>query len=113
MHEMALMGGLLRILEDQARTRRFSRVKTVWLEIGALSSVEPEAIRWCFEVARRETLADGAALVIEQPPGRALCLDCAREVAISRRGDPCPDCGGFRLHVTGGQEMRVRELEVE
>jgi hydrogenase nickel incorporation protein HypA/HybF len=25
----------------------------------------------------------------------------------------CPRCGGYRVQVTGGTEMRVKELEIE
>ncbi|MDU6673245.1 MAG: hydrogenase maturation nickel metallochaperone HypA, partial [Bradyrhizobium sp.] len=27
--------------------------------------------------------------------------------------DPCPACGSHQLQVTGGEDMRVKELEVE
>ena len=44
MHEMALAEGVLQILEDQAQAQQFSKVKTVWLEIGELSHVDPLSI---------------------------------------------------------------------
>ncbi|MBF0561035.1 MAG: hydrogenase maturation nickel metallochaperone HypA [Alphaproteobacteria bacterium] len=113
MHEMSLTNGILRILEDQARTRNFSRVRTVWLEIGTLSHVDPEAIRFCFESTSKGTIAEEACLVILEPAGQAWCLDCSQSVTVTRRGDPCPICGGFMLHVTGGEELRITELEVE
>ncbi|HID46416.1 MAG TPA: hydrogenase maturation nickel metallochaperone HypA, partial [Chromatiaceae bacterium] len=34
MHEMSLCEGVLQILRDHATTQGFTRVKTVWLEIG-------------------------------------------------------------------------------
>lgn len=113
MHEMALTRSILRILEDQARAQNFKRVRTVWLEVGALSHAEPEAVRFCFDAASKGTIADGARLVILEPPGQAWCMDCSTSVTIARRGDPCPDCGGFMLQVTGGEELKVKELEVE
>ena len=33
-------------------------------------------------------------------------------VAIARRGDVCPQCGGFQLQPTGGQELRVLDMMV-
>lgn len=114
MHEMSLTEGVVRILEDQARTHAFTRVKTVWLEIGELSHVDPESMLFCFDaVARASTVAAGARLEILRVPGSAWCLDCAETVTIAHRADPCPKCGGFGLAVTGGEEMRVKELEVE
>jgi hydrogenase nickel incorporation protein HypA/HybF len=32
---------------------------------------------------------------------------------VSTRHDACPRCGSFQLQVTGGTELRVKELEVE
>ena len=44
MHEMALAEGVLQLIEDAAQREIFARVTTIWLEIGQLSSVEPEAL---------------------------------------------------------------------
>ncbi len=72
MHEMALCRGVVQILEEQAKAQAYSRVKTVWLEIGPLTTVEPEALRFCFDVATRGTPAENAKLDIittARPPG--------------------------------------------
>lgn len=112
MHELALSHGLVEALEAEARNQAFRRVRKVTLEVGALSHVEPEAMRFCFDVATKDTLADGALLVIERPAGTAWCMDCADTVPLAARGEACPDCGGGRLIVNGGEELRIRELEV-
>ncbi len=113
MHEMSLMQGVLDILKDNARSAGFSKVKTVWLEIGALSGVDPHAMTFCFDVVMKNTLAEDARLEIIDQPGMAWCMKCGKSVVICARYDPCPDCGSFQLQVTGGTEMRVKELEVE
>lgn len=112
-HEMALTDSVVRILEQQAVTCDFRHVRTVWLEIGVLSQVEPEAMRFCFEVISRGTVAEGARLEILRTEGQALCLECGQSVSLSRRYDPCPACGSHRLRVTGGAEMRVKDVEVD
>lgn len=113
MHEMALCQSIIEMCREQARTQGFTRVKTICLAIGALSHVEPQALEFGFGAASRGTLADGAALEIERPPGQAFCMVCEATVPLAQRFDPCPRCGGHQLIVTGGDEMRVRELEVE
>lgn len=113
MHEMSLMQGVLDILRDNAKTGNFSRVKTIWLEIGALSGVDPHAMSFCFEVVTKHTLAQGARLEIIHQPGTAWCMKCGDTVGISQRFDPCPQCGSFQIQVTGGDAMRVKELDVE
>ena len=113
MHEMSLAEGVLRILEEAARREGFRRVRVVWVEIGQLSSVEPEAMRFCFEVAARQGIADGARLEIVETPGRARCIPCAAPMAYTAYGDACPRCGGHQLELTQGTEMRVKDVEVE
>ena len=113
MHEMSLCEGVLQILEDEAQKQGFERVKAVWLEIGELSSVEPEAMLFSFDAVTRDSLADGAALNIIRVPGQAWCMKCSKPVNVKQRFDACPDCGSYQLQVTGGEEMRIKELEVE
>lgn len=114
MHEMSLTEGVVRILEEQAAQHGFAKVKTVWLEIGALSSVDPESMLFCFDaVVKGSPVAAEAKLEVIRLPGRAFCLGCGQDVVVENRFDPCPQCGGFGLRVTQGDEMRIKELEVE
>jgi hydrogenase nickel incorporation protein HypA/HybF len=113
MHEMSLCESMLQIIEEQARTRGYSKVLRVRLEIGALAGVEPGALRFGFEVVRRGTLADEAELEIIELPGKAWCLSCCDTVDIRQRFDACPQCGGVQLQTTGGHEIRIKDLEVE
>jgi hydrogenase nickel incorporation protein HypA/HybF len=112
MHEMALAESVLAIVERAARQHAASRVTSVRLEIGALSHVAPDALRFCFEAVQRASIAEGAALAIERTPGRAWCMPCGRDVALDRLGAPCPECGGYQLGVTRGDAMRVKDIGI-
>ena len=112
MHEMSLCESILQVLEDHAQRQGFGRVNAVWLEIGGLSGVEPDAMRFGFEAVMRGTLADHARLEIIEVPGQAWCMQCGKSVPVKQRFDACPHCGSYRLQVTGGEEMRIKELEV-
>ena len=92
MHEMALAEGVLQIVEDAARREGLRRVRTVRLEIGQLASVEPEAIRFCFDAVTRESVAAGARLEIIATAGAAWCEECLAPVALAAFGDACPRC---------------------
>ena len=113
MHEMSLAEGVLQLIEDAARAQAFSRVIAVWLEIGQLAGVEADAMRFCFDAVTRGSLAEGARLEIIATPGAGRCMRCDAEVAMSEAFGACPRCGGYQLKLTGGTEMRVKELEVE
>ena len=113
MHEISLCEGILEVLVSEATKQGFKKVKTVWLEIGELSSIEPEAMLFGFDVVTRYSLAEGARLEIIRIPGSAWCMKCAKSVNVKQRFDACPDCGSYQLQATGGEEMRIKELEVE
>lgn len=112
MHEMSLAEGVVQLIEDAAREQAFGKVTAVWLEIGQLSGVEVEAMKFCFDVVTRDGIADGARLEIIATPGTGWCMQCSKNVPMSEVFGECPDCGSHQMQVTGGTEMRVKELEV-
>jgi hydrogenase nickel incorporation protein HypA/HybF len=103
---------MLRIVTDAAARNAAARVHTVWVELGALAHVEPQALRFCFDAVARGTVAEGAALEIATTPGVAWCMPCATQVALARLGDACPSCGSHQLQVIAGEEMRVKEIGI-
>ena len=113
MHEMSLAEGVLQLVEDTARRESAKRVKLVVLEIGRLSSVEPEAIKFCFEAVTHGSIAQGAALEIIAVPGAGWCMQCAETVPMSELYGACPKCDSHQVQPTGGTEMRVKEIEIE
>jgi hydrogenase nickel incorporation protein HypA/HybF len=111
MHEMSLVEGMREILEDQARALSVDRITRVRVEIGRFAGVEKPALEFAWDVVMRGSKAEGAELIMLDLPGRAMCFDCAHEVEIDDRLSPCPDCGGGKLLPTGGDEMRIKDLE--
>jgi len=113
MHEVSLCEDVIRLIEDQAQTQQFTRVTAVWLEIGALAGVETEAMRFSFDAVAKDSVADGATLNIIDIPAQARCPVCDKAVQVSARFDACPDCGHYPLEIIAGEEMRIKELEVQ
>jgi hydrogenase nickel incorporation protein HypA/HybF len=113
MHEMSLVEGVRELIEAAAVREGFSRVRSVRVEIGQLSGVEREAFEFCFDLAMRDGIAEGAWLDLLATPGRGRCLECGREGALAVVYDPCEHCGACPISVIGGTEMRVIDLEVE
>ena len=113
MHEMSLCEGILRVIEEQAAVQQYHKVKTVWLEVGTLAGVEVQALRFGFDVVMKGSIAADGRLEVIDIPGRAWCLQCLKNVVVRQRFDVCPECGGYQLQVNGGEELRIKELEVE
>lgn len=112
MHEMSLCEGIRGIVEDQALAHGFATVRVLRLEIGRFAGVEKPALEFAFDVVMRGSPAEGARLEMIDLPGRAMCYDCAEEVEIENRLDPCPRCGGGKLMPVAGDEMRIKDMEV-
>jgi hydrogenase nickel incorporation protein HypA/HybF len=110
MHELSLVTGVVDICEQHAGGRR---VLAVTLAIGALSGVVPEALEFCFEAATHGTPLEGARLEIERIAATGFCPSCGELSVVEAVFDPCPRCGSFPLEMRSGEEMRVKELEVE
>ncbi len=113
MHEMSIVAGVLDIAENEARSAGAAVINSVEIEVGALAGVEVDALEFCFEVARKGTLAAEASLVIHQIPGRGHCPDCGQDVVMDYFMAVCSACGEGLLEVLQGQELRVRSLSVD
>jgi len=112
MHEMSLAVALIDLVNEHAAAARADRVTRLVVEIGALSHVDAHALRFAIDAAAHGGPAEGATLEFLEPTGTAYCLDCEMSLSISSRGAPCPRCGGAKLLVQGGDEMRLKEMEV-
>ena len=108
MHELAVTQEIVEILRQRAGDRK---VRRVVLSIGKLSAVLPDAVRFCFDLCTEGTPAEGAALEILEPPGRARCRACGGDVALERPFGRCA-CGSTDLEWISGEELRVMEMEV-
>ena len=110
---MSLAESVREIVEETARANGARRVAVVRLEIGALAQVEVDAMRFAFDVVMRGSLAQAARLDIVHIAGTAWCMACSESVEIAARGDACPRCAGYQLQVSGGERMRVMDIEIE
>jgi len=111
-HEASIAGGILQLVEQAAARDPFSQVLSLRLEVGQLSGVDVDALRFALEALAPGSLLAGAAITIDEPPGQAWCLPCMASVPLPQRGMACPLCGGYQLQPTDGAELRVVDLQV-
>ena len=108
MHELGITQEIVAIATDRAGG---ARIKRIVVEIGKLSAVLPDAVRFCFELCAEDTLAEGAELQIIETPGRARCRACQTEMILERPFGRCT-CGNTDLEWLAGEELRIMEMEI-
>lgn len=109
MHELTITENIVAIASKQAAGAKVCRIT---LEIGQLSAVMPEAIRFCFDVCTHGTPLEGATLDILEPQGRGQCRDCGHLIDLDQPFGVC-DCGSTRLDILQGEELTIKELEID
>ena len=88
------------------------RVEKINLKIGKLAAVVPDSLRFCFDVAIKDTPLAGAELVIEELPVVARCKDCDTQWTISQPAFTCENCNSGSLEILSGRELDIESIEI-
>ncbi len=112
MHELSLCRNIIESIEESAVIEGFARVLSVNLEVGALAGVEIEALKFGFEAAKIGTLAQGSALSVSLITAVGKCRQCGGEMLVTELYTPCSHCGEYGLDFQGGDQLRIKSLEV-
>jgi hydrogenase nickel incorporation protein HypA/HybF len=108
LHELAITEGLVDAVTERLPGRRVTLVR---LEIGALSGVVADSVRFCFGLVTEGTNLDGATLEIAQPPAVCHCRVCVSEFEPDGPIAICP-CGSAEVTVLAGQDLKITSVQV-
>lgn len=113
MHELGLVESAMETVLRHAAERRAAQVNRVVLRIGSLAGVEPEALRFAFDVVTRGTIAEGAELEIEAVEAESFCAEC-RQTFTPEGGVVfiCPRCGSLSGELRHGRELELARIEL-
>jgi hydrogenase nickel incorporation protein HypA/HybF len=107
-HELAIIEGVVDAVTERMGDAKISCVR---LEIGVLSGVVDDSLRFCFELATEGTSLAGASLEITQIPGRCRCRACGSEFSPDGPILLCP-CGSADAAVLAGRELKIASVKV-
>lgn len=114
MHELSIVEALIEQVEvevDRAAARgRIARLK---LSIGRLSGVNPDAVRFAFELLTPGTRLAHATLEIDEPRAVCHCAACGAETEIEGLSLSCPACQAGDITIDGGREMLLETIDVD
>lgn len=113
MHELSLAQRMIAIMRETSAAHGGGRVVSARLLVGTLTCVDAETLRFAFEVAGRETCAEGCTLDIVRVPLRLRCRACAHVHEGEDLLIPCPACRAQGHDIIEGRELRLESLDLE
>ena len=114
MHEMGIALEIIDIVTASIPAdMTHPRVAKIHLKIGKLSALVPESLRFCFEIAARDTALKDAELVMEETPVVARCKACRYEWTIEGPAFSCKKCNSGEIELLSGREHDIRSIEIE
>jgi len=113
MHELSIALSILEMAQEESSRRGGVAVEAIYVRIGALSGVVPEALVSSYELAREKTAFENCRLVIEDVAVVVYCPKCQAERASkSPEFYCCPECGMPASQIVSGRELQIRALEL-
>jgi len=107
-HELAITEGVIDAVTERLPDERITCVR---LEIGALSGVVADSVRFCFDLVTEGTNLEGARLEITEPPGLCCCRVCGVNFEPDGPIAICP-CGSAEVTVLAGQDLKITSVQV-
>ena len=110
MHELGVVIEVVKTVENFARKNAVTKIDTLVLQIGELSSMIPRYIESCYPAAVDGTLLQNTKLKIEILPGNGICKECNKVFNLIESNGKCPHCGSRDLDILCGKEFMIKEI---
>ena len=122
MHELSYATSMLNTILDTVnnyddfKDENIKRVSKINLEIGELTFINIEQLKFAFEVVSQSTLCEGAEIEVEYIKPKVLCNNCGYEGDINAKDEfdiDCPRCQSLSLKIKGGKEFNIKNITLE
>lgn len=113
MHEMSIAMNIIDIATEYAEKEKVLKVHEIEIEVGKLSGVEIDALTFALKTATLGTILENSKTQIVLLDGLANCLDCGQDIKIENLYTSCPNCGGYKLNIIAGKNLRIKSLSVD
>ena len=110
MHEVGVMIEVVKTVENFARGNGVTKIQTLVLQIGELSSTIPKYVEACYPAAVEGTLLQDTELKIEILPGNAICKECNKVFNLIENNNTCPNCESKHWEILCGKEFMIKEI---
>lgn len=110
MHELGVMMEVVKTVERFAKSNGVTKIDTLVLQIGELSSTIPRYVEACYPAAVDGTMLQDTKLVIEVLPGNGICGKCSKVFNLVEHDSKCPRCGSKSWEILCGKEFNIKEI---
>lgn len=110
MHELGVVIDIIKTVESFAVENQLTKIETLVLQIGELSSMIPRYIEACYPAAVDGTMLQDTALKIEIIPGNGICKKCNTVFNIIENHSKCPKCASESWELLSGKEFMIKEV---
>jgi hydrogenase nickel incorporation protein HypA/HybF len=121
MHEFSRTSQIVEAVLSEAQKQSATKVMEVEVEIGDLTFLGLEQVKFAYKILTDQTIAKNSKLKIKRISGRGKCDGCGYEGPLSYLDDPqfhisfptfnCPRCGKS-LSVSAGRECVIRRIRI-
>ena len=108
MHELAITESVVAAVTERLPE---AKVTLVRLEIGALTGVVADSVRFCFDLVTEGTNLAGASLEIVEPAASCRCRSCLTVFVPDWPILMC-SCGSADVSVESGADLRILSVKV-
>lgn len=113
MHELSLATDLINAAMATAKQNNARQVLSVTVEVGELAMVNPEQLRFMYEVLTEENMLKGSELKIEIKRAVGECGSCGYKGPVEDKyAVSCPKCG-LTLKAIEGRDVCLKNMEIE
>lgn len=114
MHELGIVFNITKQIDEIAKENKVNKVTSLTVEVGEVSTVVPEYFKDCFEWAKKKTeyLKD-CKLNLVVLSALSYCEDCKQTFNTVQYGKTCPHCKSEHTYLVTGNEVKMKQIEVE
>jgi hydrogenase nickel incorporation protein HypA/HybF len=121
MHEFSRTSQIVEAVLNEAAKQEATKVTEVEVEIGDLTFLGLEQVRFSYKILTDKTIAKNSKLTIKRIRGRGKCDSCGYDGPLSYLNDPqfhiafptfnCPRCGK-PLRISAGRECIIKRIRI-
>jgi hydrogenase nickel incorporation protein HypA/HybF len=114
MHELSLVTSIVETVTETLAAYSGARVIEVRLRVGALASVIPESLEFCWGIVSEGTPLEGSRLVVNVLPVVVHCAPCGIDSELKGvQSFRCPRCGELCAEIRQGRELEIDSIEID